>query len=295
MSGQPRPFGHRPGLRRAVVISAVAGVGGAHLSRDEFVNRQAGHFLPPVAEHLGAAPVDQSDPAVLAGQRQAVPQRVEQLPEHSRGHGPDAWAAGQAGLRRRSGSRWRGDGGSRCDRRVEQGIDGDEAIQPFDAEHAPDQRSGDHQPELGSASRRPLARSSDRVHGRVVARHGAGHIGNQDGGPAVDHGKQPVTELVHVGDIDLPRERDDRTPSRPCHREQVIRHSDPSCHSGRAQPVAGPGAGGSHARAGSCVISARRAPAGRRTGRPDRPTAGSSPARSAGAPGSTSGCRAGRG
>ena len=103
LSGQPRPLGHRPGLRRAVVICAVAGVGGAHLGRDELVNRQAGHFLPPVAEHLGAAPVDQGDPPVLAGQRQAVSQRVEQLPEHSRGHGPDTAGTGQAGLRRRSG------------------------------------------------------------------------------------------------------------------------------------------------------------------------------------------------
>ena len=118
-------------------------------------------------------------------------------------------------------------------RRLQRGIDGDQPVQSLDAEHAPDGRSGDHQPDLRPADGRPLAGPREGLYGRVIAGRGVGHVRDQDGGPAVDHGKQPVPELTHVRDVHIAGKGDDSLAPRPFHREGVITHGGSPSWSGR--------------------------------------------------------------
>jgi hypothetical protein len=109
----------------------------------------------------------------FSGQCHPVLEGVDQLPHHRRGDGCTVlvrwrdlgrWPSGAAGRRVAVGSGpgtfgdqgeyrcWRPGGGGRFQGRV----DGDQAVQAVDAEHAPDDLGGNHQPQLRAADDGPL-------------------------------------------------------------------------------------------------------------------------------------------
>jgi hypothetical protein len=268
--GQAGTAAHRPRPGSLAVDSPLLAVGRSQVERNEQVNRPAEQLLAPVAEHLRAAPVDQHDLAVVIDQGQAVAQGVDQLPEHGgregrrAGHGGEARRAPAVGPRPvRLGCGNDAFWHPGRDRRLQRGIHRYQAVQPFDADDAPDHGSGHHQPQLRAADRRPLIGPRERVDRGVVAGHGAGHVDDQHGGAAVDHRQQLLAEQAHVGHADVVRQRHDRPPAPPLHRGRVIQHGR---HPGEPRSRPGPGArarrpAGQRSRASPYPIaSPRRAP-----------------------------------
>ena len=120
---------------------------------------------------------------------------------------------------------WRPGSGGRLQRR----IDGDQPIEPINVKHTPDDRGGDHQPQLRAAGEGTLVGTHHSICAGMIARQSRGHVRYQRGGAAVDHREQFLADLAGVGHIDVLRKRNDRLTARPPHRVSVIDHdSNPS-------------------------------------------------------------------
>ena len=150
----------------------VAAVGCSQADRDEGFDGLAGQLGVLVAEHFLEPPVDVRDVASVVAKGDRVGEDVGQLRQHGRGDGrglrPVRWA----------GCLWRG---GRCrrpggDRRFQGGVDGDQAVEPVDAEHPLDDRGGDYQPQVRAADEGALVGAHHCLRAGVITRQGRGQV-----------------------------------------------------------------------------------------------------------------------
>ena len=115
---------------------------------------------------------------------------------------------------------WRAGG----DGRFQGGVDRDQAIESAEAEHAPDDRRGDHQPQLRAADGGALVGTGHSICASVIARNCRGHVRDQRGGAAVDDQQQLFADPASIGHVDVLRKRHHRLRAHPLHRVSVVRH-----------------------------------------------------------------------